>query len=60
MWINQGQILGKYKGPATGYIAEEITNEEGIWGEWVVVQMETDIINLAEIEIYIKPQNGLF
>jgi len=50
-----GALLGTYKGPGTKGEVVEITSKTGVEGTHVVVQMETDYINLLEIEVFGKP-----
>jgi len=50
-----GALLGTYKGPGTKGEVVEMEMEKTVVGTHVVVQMETDYINLLEIEVFGKP-----
>jgi len=51
-----GALLGTYKGPGTkGEVVEMEITSKTVVGTHVVVQMETDYINLLEIEVFGKP-----
>merc|ERR1719394_480532 len=55
-----GALLGTFKGPGTNGQVVEITSsaktkEDVVKGTLVVVQMETDYINLSEIEVFGLP-----
>jgi len=47
-----GALLGTFKGPGTNGQVVEMTSKTKEAGTHVVVQMETDIINLSEIEVF--------
>ena len=49
--ISQGALLGAFSGPGYDGQVLERTSQTGVEGTHVVVQMETNIINLAEIEV---------
>jgi len=51
----KGALLGSYVGPASASQVVEITSKTGVKGTHVVVQMETQAINLMEIEVFGEP-----
>jgi len=51
-----GALLGTFKGPGTKDQVVEITSKTKEVGTHVVVQMETDYINLLEIEVFGFPK----
>jgi len=53
---SQGALIGTFVGPGTNGQVIEVTSQKGFEGRFVVVQMSlTEVINLAEIEVYGKP-----
>ena len=49
--ISQGMILGIFVGPGINGEVIERTSEKGLVGNFVIVQMASSEINLAEIEV---------
>merc|ERR1712112_343604 len=50
-----GALLGTFSGPGTNGQVVDITSKTEVEGTHVVVQMETDYINLYEIEVFGEP-----
>jgi len=50
-----GALLGTFKGPGKNGEVIERSSEEGLIGNFVIVQMEITTINLAEIEVFGVP-----